>query len=166
MRRYTSIPFSFRFILCLRLRFMDTLRIIDSPSSGTRLPLRERVLWTHDSRRAIARFGHTIRVERTHALRTALEVGPSGVEPASQRMARRLRRRSLPGDEPRTLKRRKPPRFHRAASRGKTLKNTPVTAPSRACRPRRDNEHNLARFRSRETSVEWIASSSALTGLP
>jgi len=40
--------------------------------------------------------------------------------------AQRLQRRSLPGDEPRALKRRKPPRFHRAAFKGKTLENTPL----------------------------------------
>ena len=74
---------------------------------------------------AFAFHGHTSTVERTRALHTPL-VGPSGVEPASHCAARRLQRRSLPGDEPRALKRRKPPRFHRAASRGKHWKIRPL----------------------------------------
>jgi hypothetical protein len=58
MRRYTSIPFSFRLVLRLRLRFMDTPRIIDHDRE------------THLSCRANACPRHTIRVERPHASST------------------------------------------------------------------------------------------------
>jgi len=43
MRRYTSIPFSFRFTLRFRLVFME-LSNLDSRSMDTLLPSRERML--------------------------------------------------------------------------------------------------------------------------
>ena len=62
--------------------------------------------WTHlTPRLTISRY--TSPVERSRALRTPL-VGPSGVEPASHCAARRLQRRSLPGDAPREARSRAP----------------------------------------------------------
>ena len=109
----------------------------------------------HTSTLRLTMSGHTNPVERTRALHTPL-VGPFGVEPTSH-AARRLQRRSLPGDEPRALKRRKPPRFTGRLYRGKTLENTPFTSLAPDCRMQGNRRRRSPRLRLREASAEWNA---------
>jgi len=91
----------------------------------------------HTSTIRLSISGHTSPVARTHALDTRFAL--SGLPLFTHlfwwarlesnqlgRWPRRLQRRSLPGDDPRTLKRRKPPRLHRAASREKPWKIRPL----------------------------------------
>ena len=147
MRRYTSIPFSFRFVLRFRLDFME-LSDVDPRSMDTLLPSRELMLLTHVSRCAHWRSSrHTSRV------------GPSGVEPASQLRPGVYCAGRFPETNPGPLN--DESRLGCTGRlKGKTLENTPVTSPAPDCRVRGDSGHNPARFRSRETSVEWIAFSS------